>query len=243
MDPQRTHLPPPPSRSSKLPWKGLAFVAVLLGIGLGYLGWTAFRPGPGESPGRDLAGEVREYLRQRNVRPLSEPLRQLLAHSDGFAVPTQAHPLLGKQAPDFALEDPSGKPHALRTFLGRGPVVLVFYYGYYCNHCVGQLFALDKDLSLFHELGAEVVALSPDAPADTRQRFRRYGAFQFPVLSDPQNEVARRYVVFQDGNLSHATFVIDRDGFVRWVQFGVEPFTNDRALLLELARLASAREK
>jgi peroxiredoxin len=224
-----------------LPWKGLGFVAVLLGIVLVYLGWTAFRPGPGESPGRDLAGEVREYLRQRNVRPLSEPLRQLLDHADGFVVPTQALPLIGKQAPDFELEDPNGKSQALHAYLGRGPVVLVFYYGYYCNHCVGQLFALDKDLPLFHELGAEVVALSPDAPADTRQRFRRYGAFHFPVLSDPKNEVARRYGVFRDGNLDHATFVIDREGVVRWVQFGDEPFTNDQALLLELARLPSAR--
>jgi peroxiredoxin len=243
MDSQSKHLHPPPYRTSKLPWRGLAFVAVLLGVGVGYLGWTAFRPGPAESPGRDLAGEVREYLRQRNVRPLSEPLRQLLNHPDGFTVPTQAHPLLGKNAPDFELQDPSGKPHTLRTFVERGPVVLVFYYGYYCNHCVGQLFALDKDLPLFHELEAEVVALSPDAPADTRQRFRRYGAFQFPVLSDPQNEVARRYGVFQEGNLNHATFVIDREGVVRWAQFGDEPFTNDRALLLELARLPAAREK
>src|SRR5258706_4908681 len=29
---------------------------------------------------------------------------------------------------------------------GHGPIVLVFYYGYHCNHCVGQLFALHDDM-------------------------------------------------------------------------------------------------
>jgi peroxiredoxin len=190
-----------------------------------------------------LAEEVRAYLHERGVRPLSDPLQKLLSDAAGGAVPTRPHPLLGKQAPDFELEDPHGGTHTLRSFLDRGPVVLVFYYGYYCNHCVSQLFALDKDWQYFHELGAEVVALSPDPPADTRQRFRRYGEFKFPVLSDPKNAVAERYGVFQPArpgqpeNLDHATFVLDREGVVRWAQFGDEPFTDDRALLLEVARL------
>jgi peroxiredoxin len=167
----------------------------------------------------------------------------MLADPARNAVPTQPHPLLGKKAPEFTLEDPHGAVHSLDSLLERGPVVLVFYYGYYCNHCVGQLFALDKDIAYFRELGTEVVALSPDPPASTRQRFRRYGAFHFPVLSDPKNAVAERYGVFrparpgQEENLDHATFVLDRDGVVRWVQSGDEPFTDDRALLLELDRL------
>jgi peroxiredoxin len=226
-----------------LPWRGLAFVAVLLGVALVYVGWTLFRPSNGVVVTKDLAEEVREYLSQRGVRPLSEPLRNLLADAERHIVPSQLHPLLGKKALDFELADPNGAEHSLHSFLDRGPVVLVFYYGYYCNHCVSQLFALDKDWPYFQELGTQIVALSPDPPADTRQRFRRYGEFKFTVLSDPKNAVAQSYGVFKPAqphepeNLDHATFIIDRDGTVRWAQFGDEPFTDDRALLRELALL------
>ncbi len=234
----------PPAPARKLPWGGLAFVALLALIGLVYLAWSHFRPAPAEAPGKDLAAAARAYLSERGVRPLSEPLRHLLDDAARQAVPTQPHTLLGRQAPEFELEDPQEGKHTLGGYLQKGPVVLVFYYGYYCNHCVGQLFALDKDLAYFHELGAEVVALSPDPPANTRRRFRQYGAFHFPVLSDPKNAVAEKYGVYRpaeagrEENLDHATFVLDRDGVVRWAQLGDEPFTNDRALLVELARLA-----
>jgi peroxiredoxin len=202
------------------------------------------RPAPGVTPPEDLAAEVRSFLRQRGVRPLSDPLQRLLADPTAIAVPTQPHALVGKLAPDFDLEDPSGQRYSLRSFVERGPVVLVFYYGYYCNHCVGQLFALEKDLPYFHEIGAQVVALSPDPPALTRQRFRSYGKFHFPVLSDSGNSVAEKYGVYQRAhsgrgeNLDHATFVIDRDGTIQWAQQGDEPFTDDRALLLEVAHVS-----
>src|SRR5262249_13085079 len=127
--------------------------------------------------------------------------------------------------------------------VGRGPVVLVFYYGYYCNHCVAQLFALHEDVKKFRELGAEVIAVSADPPELTRQRFERSGAFAFPVLADPGHKAAQRYGVFRPaaGNvpeeLRHGTFVIGRDGRVHWAYRGSEPFTGNATLLYELARL------
>jgi peroxiredoxin Q/BCP len=182
-------------------------------------------------------------LRSKNVKPLSDPLEKLLASPQEFLVKTQAHPLLGQPAPDFELNDHRQKTWRLRDALAKGPVVLVFYYGYHCNHCVGQLFALNDDLSRFRELGAEVVAVSADAPATTRQRFEQYGEFSFPVLSDPGNKIAQVYGVFtsarekKDKVLQHGTFVIARDGIVHWTQHGDEPFTGNRTLLYELARL------
>jgi peroxiredoxin len=105
------------------------------------------------------------------------------------------------------------------------------------------LFALSDDIQKFRELGAEVVAVSADPPKETRERFQQYGEFAFPVLSDPGNKVAREYGVFQPARegreeiLQHGTFVIGRDGIVAWAQCGDEPFTGNRTLLYELARL------
>ena len=216
----------------------------LVPAGAGLLIWSGWcywwKPlPPAVPPGPDVASAARNYLRNRDVKPLSGSLERLLADASWPRVETMSHPLLGKSAPDFELTDPQRSPRKLREQIGKGPVVLVFYYGYHCNHCVGQLFALHDDIALFRELGAEVLAISADPPEWTQARFRTYGAFAFSVLSDPGNKVAEAFSVYHpaSGDLQHGTFLIARDGCVRWAHFGDEPFTGNRTLLFELARL------
>jgi len=196
------------------------------------------QPGPAQP---DLAQEAQADLDRRNYKPLSEPLAALLADPTYNPIPTQAHALIGQPAPDFSLADTDGKAVSLSERLKGGPVVLVFYYGYHCNHCVSQLFALNKDIEKFRELGATVLAVSADPSDQTRQRFKQYGAFGFPVLSDPSNAVAAKYGTYtpsakpgEAGDLLHGTFVIDRSGRVVWANRGDGPFTENRTLLVEL---------
>lgn len=196
------------------------------------------------APRRDLAQEARADLERRDFRPLSGPLETLLNDPKYVPLPTQAYTLLLQPAPEFALRDVNGKEWTLAQTLKDGPVVLVFYYGYHCDHCVSQLFALNKDVEKFRELGVQVVAISADAPELTRERFKQYGAFHFPVLSDPGNKVAEKYETFtpspkvgQEGDLLHGTFLIARTGKIVWANRGDVPFTENRTLLHEAARL------
>ncbi|HVC95439.1 MAG TPA: peroxiredoxin family protein [Pirellulales bacterium] len=170
-------------------------------------------------------------------------LRDLSNPKATFRVETQSHPLLDHAATEFTLDDHRGQPWSLQGQLGRGPVVLVFYLGYACSACVHDLFELNADLELFHNLGAEVVAVSADAPSLTRSRYEDYGAFKFPVLSDPAHLVALSYATFRPANgaepeeVLHGAFVIGRDGQVRWARCGDTPFRNNKTLLYEIARL------
>lgn len=221
----------------------VAFVSLLLAAGAALGGLTVYRAVWPQKPARDLVDETLEYLRARKAAPLSGSLANLLSNPETFRKSTQAHPLLGKPAPEFELDDPYGGKHKLAGLRARGPVVLVFYYGYHCPHCVSQLFDLNEEMSRFRELDTEVVAVSADPPELTKKRLRRYGEFGFTVLSDPGNKVAQAYGVYKpaaDGegeSLDHGTFVIDRDGSVRWAQQGDEPFNGTRTLLYEAARL------
>jgi peroxiredoxin len=231
----------------------LGRVAVVLSAaGVSLLGWSAWSyarhaTAAEVSDGVDVAREAREFLRSQNVQPLSAPLEQLLADPYGERIPTQAHPLIGQLAPDFELIDCNKNVWHLRDRLDRGPVVLTFYFGYHCNHCVGQLFALHDDHAKFRELGANVVAVSADPPELTRQRFRQYGEFAFPVVADPGNAVAQKFGVYRPAtptareDLLHATFVIGRDGRVCWAYCGNDPFTGNLTLLSELARSEGRR--
>jgi peroxiredoxin len=239
---------PSDQKRASLPHRLLpAAIGVGLLVGASLLSLDLIFPNAPTAPAKgepDLAQEANQDLERRSYRSISGPLAALLADQSYEPIPTQAHPLLGQTAPDFTLPDVDGKPWSLAGALKNGPVVLIFYYGYRCNHCVSQLFALQKDIEKFRELQAQVVAVSADSSELTRKRFERYGAFAFPVLSDPDNAVAEKFGTYargskpgDDGELMHGTFVITRAGRVLWANRGDGPFTENRTLLLELQRV------
>ena len=193
-------------------------------------------------PTGHLANDAQAYLRSEKKRSLVSPLHEILSDEEFQPQESQANPLLGKPAPDFELPDDQGTKVSLRGTLKDAPVVVVFYYGYHCNHCVGQLFGLNEDLRRFTEMGTQVVAVSADTPDLTAKRFEEYGRFDFPVLSDQDNRVAEAYGVFQaekEGKPEvkrHGTFVIDSDGTVLWCNIGNKPFLDNQTLLTIIAR-------
>lgn len=98
----------------------------------------------------------------------------------------------GDRAPDFTLPDRDGRLVSLRETLARGPVVLSFIRGGWCPYCTLTLRALGRRHAALRRHGAEVLALSPEAP--------RHNAatadctwLPFPVLRDHDNAVARHY--------------------------------------------------
>ncbi|PYN69800.1 MAG: hypothetical protein DMD93_06275 [Candidatus Rokuibacteriota bacterium] len=69
--------------------------------------------------------------------------------------------------------------------------------------------------------GAVVLAISGDSPFSQAEFHRRH-AHPFALLSDVHRTVMRAYGVWdEERNVAYrATFVIDRDGLLRWGQAG-----------------------
>jgi peroxiredoxin len=102
---------------------------------------------------------------------------------------------VGDSAPDFILPDVHGEPVRLRAL--PGPVVIVFYRGGWCPYCNLHLRGFQHRLQEFRELGATVVAISPQLP-DNSLSTREKAELEFPVLSDVGNKVARQFgIVFE----------------------------------------------
>jgi peroxiredoxin len=99
---------------------------------------------------------------------------------------------VGEEAPDFTLPDAHGKPVSLSALLARGPAVVTFYRGSWCPFCDLQLRAYQGALGAIRDLGAELVAVSPQTPdyalSDVEKK-----ELTFPVLTDEGNRVAREF--------------------------------------------------
>jgi len=95
-------------------------------------------------------------------------------------------------APNFKTVDPSGNDFELYRALRERAVILVFYRGYWCNHCREQLSEINNRLKDFERLGAEVVAISADRPLEA-SLIKNFLSLKFTVLPDADWEIFGLY--------------------------------------------------
>jgi peroxiredoxin len=74
---------------------------------------------------------------------------------------------VGDPAPLFVLRDGAGFEVYLAALEKAGPVVLCFYRGGWCPYCNLELRAYQQKLGQIGQLGATLVAISPELPQHT----------------------------------------------------------------------------
>jgi peroxiredoxin len=99
---------------------------------------------------------------------------------------------VGDKAPVFTLNDPEGNPVSSAELLSKGPLVISFYRGVWCPYCNMELQALEAALPQYLELGASLVAISPQVQANSRKSVRQ-NHLSFPILSDAKSQVAEAF--------------------------------------------------
>lgn len=130
------------------------------------------------------------------------PPEKIAAYADGIEAVVQAKTVegaiqVGDTAPDFVLPNAQGEKVTLSEQLKNGPVVLTWYRGGWCPYCNIQLAAYQKVLPQIEELGAQLIAVSPELPDKSLTTAEKSG-LRFSVLSDVNSLVAKDYgLVFQ----------------------------------------------
>ncbi len=144
----------------------------------------------------------------------------------------------GDMAPVFSLLNTNGEEVSSERLLGDGPLVIDFYRGTWCPYCSLELIAFEGSYERIRELGASLVAISPNRREKTVEAAEK-NSFSFDLLSDRGNNVARQFgLVFTlaeelrpiyssfgidlvdfDGNDSYelpipATYLIKEDGAI-----------------------------
>jgi peroxiredoxin len=128
---------------------------------------------------------------------------------------------VGALAPDFALKDQNNQLVRLADFRGRKAVLLVFYPLAFTGTCQGELSEARANLSDYANEAVQLVTVSVDSAASHKVWADREG-YEFPLLADfwPHGAVAQAYGVFNEsaGFANRGTFLIDRDGVIRFAE-------------------------
>jgi peroxiredoxin/tetratricopeptide (TPR) repeat protein len=136
-------------------------------------------------------------------------------------------------APQLDAIAADGKHVRLEDYRGKN-VLLVFFLGTSCVHCVQQLEAINKRAADFGSRNTVLLAVCSAPPEKNSP-----GDVHFTLLSDPKHDNARRFASyddFEDMEL-HSTILIDAAGKVRWKRTGGDPFSNVDFLLGEITRV------
>jgi len=96
----------------------------------------------------------------------------------------------GDKIPEITLPNATNKAISIQEILGSNKkVILSFYRGGWCPYCNLELQALQQHVSEFEDLGATLVAISPETPDNSLSTSEK-NKLSFEVLSDNDNKIA-----------------------------------------------------
>lgn len=143
---------------------------------------------------------------------------------------------VGTSAPDFTLKDQNNQQVSLASFRDRKAVLLVFYPLTFTGTCKGELTEIRDNIDRYVNDDLQVLALSVDS-AYSHKVWSLQQGYEFPLLADfwPHGGVAQQYEVFNDtaGFANRGTFLIDRDGVIRFAEEAGPGETRDQTAWLK----------
>jgi peroxiredoxin len=100
--------------------------------------------------------------------------------------------------------------------------------------------AFDKRTRDFEAANTQVLGISTDSPFSHENWAKSVGISNYPLLSDMHRTVAKDYGVYNgDMNInSRATFIIDRNGTIRFIEkYGKGELPDPDKILAEVKKL------
>jgi len=193
---------------------------------------------------RHASAALRRAANAIGFKPNTEPGVGTIESKPASAARAPAnHDLLpvGRSAPGFTLQTPTGQPVSLHAL--RGKAVLLEFFATWCPHCAAEAPHLAQLARQFSPSRFAVVAVNADSEgAPSVFAFHRYFGLPFPAVLDPGGTTGSFHRSGTPGDVSRAYkiegfptfYVVDAHGRIAWRSDGEQP----DALLSEQLRLA-----
>jgi peroxiredoxin len=126
--------------------------------------------------------------------------------------------LVGNPAPDFSVSAMNGSKQPFSVKALKGKVVLVDFWGTFCEPCKKSFPKLQDLNTKYAASGLQIVGISEDEPEDKDKIpsfLDTYGA-KFAIAWDETKSIARQY----KPQTMPSSYIIDRNGVVRYAHVG-----------------------
>ena len=130
----------------------------------------------------------------------------------------------GQKAPDFKLPDQDKKIYSLADFKGKN-VVLFFFPMAWTGVCTKEMCTVQEDFASYGKLNAVPVGISVDSIFALKKFKEDQKLNDLLLLSDFNKEAIKAYDIVlnnfsicYNGVAKRATFVIDKEGVIRFIE-------------------------
>lgn len=177
------------------------------------------------------------YRKMISVRSLATATLSVLML---LAIPAKADLKVGDMAPDFSLQASDGKTYQLADFRGEQAVVLAWFPRAFTSGCTVECKSLAQNGDKIRKFDVSYFMASTD-PVEKNAEFADDTDADFPLLSDPDGEVAKAYGVFTRGFARRYTYYIDANGVITHIDTAVKPSTSAEDMIANLEKLGVAQ--
>jgi len=159
---------------------------------------------------------------------------------------------VGDMAPDFTLQGTDGKTHKLSEYRGKQAVVVAWFPRAFTQGCTIECKSLADNGDRIRRFNVSYFMASVD-PLEQNMKFAKATSVtlgervvekkeaDFPMLSDPNKEVAGKYGVLNERGVANRwTFYIDRNGRISGIDKMVRPETSAEDMIAKLGELKVA---
>jgi peroxiredoxin len=126
---------------------------------------------------------------------------------------------INSKAPDFKAKDQNGNEIELKDLRKKGPVVLIFYRGYWCPYCSRELKKLEDSLQLITDKGAQLIAVTPEKSEGISKTIEKTNA-TYSIIADKDMKIMKAYDV---------AYQVDDKAIARYKMAGIDlPKNNEQ---------------
>ena len=149
-----------------------------------------------------------------------------------------------QEAPEFSVADENNNRVSLADFKGSKNVVLYFYPKDDTSGCTIEANQFTQFIDEFAKNDTVILGVSKDSSASHADFIAKFG-LKVRLLADTDGQLCEDYDVWQEKEkngvknmgIVRSTFVIDKEGIVRYVEYGVVPDGHAQAILDKILKL------
>jgi peroxiredoxin Q/BCP len=151
---------------------------------------------------------------------------------------------VGDDAPDFSLVGSDGKTYKLTDFKGKQAVVVAWFPRAFTGGCTKECKSFKNDGAKMREYEVAYFTASND-PAEKNKEFAKSLDADYPILSDPDSSVAKKYGVLNTAGTAAQrwTYYIGADGKILYIDKMVKTDAHGADVAAKLGELGVAKKK
>lgn len=146
---------------------------------------------------------------------------------------------VGADCPDFEMEGTDGKKYSLKEMVGKKAFIIAWYPRAFTGGCTRECQSMKEYGAALREFNVAYFTASCD-PVSKNTDFAKSLGLDYPILSDPDGSVAKKFGIAKVGatpTANRVTFIVGKDGKILSIDDAVKTASHGQDLVKKLEEL------